>query len=153
MNLEAVEQRCLSYLRETTRLLVPVSELLRILDQDEDTQGMDESRLVPFLHAHELFSVIEPDDIQPRGAAMQSEMDLIRERAVCLVERVPSNDQVLASMADALTSMMQALETGTDHARKDANPERALEVQNILKRAREIRMKMMELGRPDADAG
>jgi len=154
MNLETIEQRTLAYLRDSPRLIVPISEVLKMLDEDEDCQGMDQVRLLQFLREHELFVIVDPNDAdKPHGAAMQSELGLLTEPGVSLTERIPSNDQVLASMADALDSMMKALETGTSQARSDSDPQRALRVQNILKRARELheKMRITGLSKPQTD--
>ncbi|MDZ4861699.1 MAG: hypothetical protein SGI88_22220 [Candidatus Hydrogenedentes bacterium] len=152
MNLEAIEQRCLAYLGDTPRVITPISELLRMLDQDEDCQGMDEARLARFLREHELFSVIDPATIERDSeSAIQSELDVMTETGVLLTGRIPSNDQVLASMAHSLDTMMKALESGTEKARNDSDPKRALRVQNILKRARELHQKMNETGLTSRD--
>ena len=147
MNLEAVEQRCLSYLMNTNKLMTPVSELLQMLDQDDECQGMDVDKLLRFLGEHELFSVFEPIGLQ-FGLSREElgKYGLVSEPSVILTTRMPTQVQMVASMASALGTMMNAMEAALRQAEEDNDQKRVRNTQAILGRARALQEKLQEAG-------
>ena len=55
MNLEAIEQRVLRFLKQAKNPLVPFDQLLEYLQREEDLGAFTESELLDFLRDHELF--------------------------------------------------------------------------------------------------
>lgn len=140
MNLEAVEQKTLSFLRQTTNPLVPIQTLLAHLNQDPETAGMSETELKAFLKWHELFRVLEPGNVPaPREL---THMLLGEGPFVILDTRVPTSEQVLQLMTTQMDVMIESLIKALDQARVQGDPERGREVLKLLSRAQKLRMKL-----------
>lgn len=142
MNLEAVEQKSLSFLKQTTNPLVPIKTLLAHLDQDSETSGMSETELKAFLKWHELFRVLEPGQV-PAPEEL-THMLLGEGPFVILDTRVPTQDQVLQEMSKQLDVMIESLVKALDQARVQGDQERGREVLKVLSRAQHLRQKMLK---------
>lgn len=148
MNLEAIEQRCVAYLKETPHAVVPVPALMEHLRQDEDCADVNEVELLGFLRRHELFTVIEPmtfgeDLVDPVEIETAR---LMNAPKVILKTRLPSKTELSDALHEQMGTMMNALEAAMNQARGKNNPKRAMEVQAILKRARDLQQKMDDAG-------
>ncbi|NUM56050.1 MAG: hypothetical protein HUU46_20615 [Candidatus Hydrogenedentes bacterium] len=149
MNLEAIEQRCLAYLRDAPKPLAPIAHLLNVVREDEECGGITESELLGFLRKHELFTVIDPHG---SGALGEDELEelaaagLMTGPVVMLTARIPSKAEVVQAMQQNMGTMLNALEAAMNQARGENNPKLAMEVQAILKRARDLQQKMDDAG-------
>lgn len=140
MNLEAIEQKCLSFLKQTSNPLVPIKTLLAHLNQDEETTGMSETELKAFLKWHELFRVLEPGQV-PAPEEL-THMLLGEGPFVILDTRVPTEEQVLQEMAKQLDVLIESLVKALDQARVEGDPDRGRQVLQLLSRAQKLRQKL-----------
>lgn len=88
MILEDIEQKCLSYLKQVTRALVPFKRLspCAYLRRQDELGPFDEQDLLDFLRKHELFQVIE----SPTGAlGNDASSEAERSRLQCGAVRNP----------------------------------------------------------------
>ncbi len=148
MNLESIEQRCLAYLQEVSKPMVPIAQLLRVVHEDEDSAHVTENDLLAFLRKHELFTVIEPQGLAESGgnANELEAAGILTSPSVILATRLPSKNEMVEAMQQQMGTMLNALEAAVSQARGENNPRLAMEVQAILKRARELQQKMDEAG-------
>lgn len=148
MNLESVEQRCLAFLGETPNPLVPVARLLDELRQDEDCAGVTEAELLGFLRKHELFTVVDPLSL-PSDPAELAELEaagMMTKPRVMLTSRTPTKAELIEALQRNMGTMMNALDAAMNQARGERNPEMAMGVQAVLKRARDMQKKMGDAG-------
>ena len=148
MNLEAIEQRCLAYLKDVQRPLVPVSKLLAHIQEDEECGLVDERELLGFLRLHELFTVVDPLGLagDAKSARDAEEAGMMTEPAVILSTRLPSQAELAASLEQQMGTMMNALEATMQQARTEDNPKLAMQVQGMLKRARDLQQRLSDEG-------
>lgn len=148
MNLESIEQRCLAYLQEAQKPMVPIAQLLRVVHEDEDSVGVTENELLAFLREHELFTVIEPQGLTESGGDVKEleAAGFMTTPSVILTTRLPSKNELAEAMQQQMGTMLNALEAAMNQARGENNPRLAMEVQAILKRARELQQKMDDAG-------
>jgi len=147
MEIEAVEQKTLSYLKQVTNPLVPISRLLRHLRQDEALAALDERELLEFLRDHELFNVIETagigmelmavDDLAAAGISM--------EPRVVLCTRVPTREQLGEQITSEFDSMVEALSAALTEARDEGHADRVRAIMKLLDRANALRGRLKEL--------
>ena len=140
MNLEAIEQKCLSFLKQTTNPLVPLKTLWTHLDQDPETSGISEKELTAFLRWHELFRVIEPGQV-PAPEEL-THLLLGEGPFVILDTRMPTQDQVLHEMAKQLDVMIESLIKALDQARVGGDQDQGRHVLKLLSRAQKLRQKL-----------
>jgi hypothetical protein len=147
MNLEAIEQRCLVYLQDVRKPLVPIARLLDVLREDEDCADVSEAELLAFLRKHELFTVIEPYGMAEDGNSEELESaGIMTTPNVMLATRVPSKTELTSALHEQMGTMLNALETALNQARNGNNPKLAMQVQAVLKRARELQQKLDDSG-------
>ena len=148
MNLESIEQRCLAYLQEMQKPMVPIAQLLRVVHEDEDSADVTEHELLGFLRKHELFTVIEPQGLAEFGGDTHDleAAGIMTSPRVILTTRLPSKGELAEAMQQQMGTMLNALEAAMNQARGGNNPRLAMEVQAILKRARELQQKMDDAG-------
>jgi hypothetical protein len=147
MNLEAVEQTCLAYLKQTEKPMVPVERLMRHLNQREDCAGISEFDLLGFLRRHELFKVIDTSGL-PLGiddAAALAEAGIETGPQVMLVARIPSPAQLAEQMADQLEKLTEALSRALGEAKATGQSDKARELIKMLSRAEEIQKELKNL--------
>ncbi len=141
MNLEAIEQKCVAYLKQVSKPLVPVENLMRHLREDEDCAGFTERELIEFLRVHELFKVIEP----PRG---QEDPEVIQALAefgipvgprVILSTRVPTKSEIAAMIQQELGDMTDALTGAMAEAREMGDTEAEDQVLDALARTEKLK--------------
>jgi hypothetical protein len=147
MEIEAVEQKTLSYLKQVTNPLVPISRLLRHLHQDEALAALNEKELLEFLRDHELFNIIEtagigmdlvaPDDLAEAGVSM--------EPRVILCTRVPTREQLSEQISAEFDNMVQALNAALTEAKDEAHADRVRAIMKLLDRAGTLRDHLKEL--------
>ena len=148
MNLESIEQRCLAYLQEVQKPMVPIAQLLRFVHEDEDSADVTESELLGFLRKHELFTVIEPQGLTESAGKMKEleAAGFMTTPSVILTTRLPSKNELAEAMQLQMGTMLNALEAAMNQARGENNPRLAMEVQAILKRARDLQQKIDDAG-------
>lgn len=135
MNLEAIEQRTLRYLKQVTNPLVPLHVLTSHLRQDPECADFGDRELVEFLRDHELFRVMEPPDPTPGG---ESEDDYY----VILDTRVPPPAELAERMNQELTKMTDALTNALDQARQQGNEQEAQQINALIARTEELHKKI-----------
>lgn len=149
MNLEAIEQRCIAYLRDAQKPFTPIAALLAVVHEDEDTAGVTEAELLAFLRKHELFTVVDPrgqDESDTGEQAQLAAAGMITTPVVMLTARIPTKAELAGAMQQNMGTMLNALEAAMNQARVDNKPQLAMEVQTVLKRARELQQKMNDAG-------
>lgn len=140
MNLEAIEQRCLNYLKEVSRPLVPIGQLLRHLHQDDACAGITELELLAFLRRHELFRVVDPLGVAAtaNGARDLEEAGITSGPCVILSTRIPTADELRHLMESQMQRLVGALESALDEAASMGDAQRSSEVLEVLERARKL---------------
>ncbi|MCP4645651.1 MAG: hypothetical protein GY851_34720 [bacterium] len=144
MNLEAAEQRCLSYLKQVSNPMVPVDRLLRHIREDEACGDIGEDELLEFLNQHELFKVVESASL-PLGGEDLAEAGIDLGPRVMLETRVPSPAQLAEQMSEQTTQMVEALTTALNESKRIGDPERTRQLIKILSRAKELQQRLSDL--------
>ena len=148
MNLEAVEQKCSSYLKQVENPLVPISTLLRHLDQDEACRGVRERELIDFLRKHELFRVIDAPEAHevsgPAGEPASQGIDAAPR--VILVTRIPTQPEMKAVISAELKKMTSALARAQAEAAESGDGEAYKRITEILERTDEIEKRIADCG-------
>jgi hypothetical protein len=137
MNLEAIEQKCLSYLKQVKNPLVPISTLLRRLDQDEACRGVREQELIDFLRKHELFRVIDAPEAhkEPGTIAELASEGIDSGPRVILVTRIPTQSEMKATISRQLETMTGALARAQAMAAESGDAAAYQKITEILERA------------------
>ncbi len=149
VDLEAVEQRTLAYLKQVANPIVPVDRLLGHLRQDDRCADVREDQLLEFLRQHELFAVMDGlslplDDVASTELAEAGIEPAVR---VMLATRVPSPAQLMALIGTELTGLTDALSNALAEAKQKGQPERARQLIRILSKADEIRGRLGDIPR------
>jgi hypothetical protein len=140
LNLEAIEQKCLSFLKQTTNPLVSIQTLQTHLDQDTETAGMTTKELTAFLKWHELFRVLEPGNVP---APLELTTLLLGEGPFAILDtRVPTHEQMMAEMTRQLDALIESLVKALDQSRVQGDPDRGRKVIQLLSRAQQLRAKL-----------
>ncbi len=146
MNLEAVEQGTLSYLKEVSKPLVPVDKLLRHLRLNEACADLGEEELIDFLARHELFTLLDlgagaldSETAKELGAAGFDSGPM-----VILCTRVPAPEQLALHMKAQGLQLIEALNTALADAKAKGRPERARELIKVIARAEELQKRFDE---------
>jgi len=141
MNLEAIEQTCLNYLKQVSNPLVPLSRLLRHLHEHQEFEHVHEDELLDFLRRHDLFEVLDPPGLgaSAEGRQMLEEAGLGMEQCVVLETRLPSRDQLREHMDEQIAQLIAALETARDEASNRAESDRVAAINEVLQRAQTLR--------------
>lgn len=154
MNLEAIEQRCLAYLKQVSNPLVPLDTLMRYLERDAQCGVSSRQELLGFLREHELFRVIEPglDPGTAVGADDASALGLPGGPYVILSTRVPTRHQMAEMVFAQFETMVQALDAARSEAQRLGDAARVTKVNALLKRAEGIREHLHEAFGPGVRA-
>ncbi len=147
MNLEAVEQEVLGYLKQVTNPLVRVDLLLERLHRKEEFSLLTEDDLLDFLRHHELFRVIDwaiPENGEETARRL-SEAGFIQGPSVILDTRVPTPEQTAEMMAQQLASLDEALKTAIAQARDQGDEESIPKLRTALERSSSIRERLSSL--------
>lgn len=148
MNLEKVEERGLSYLRQSPNPLVAIPALLEHIKRDKQCVNLEDDVLRDFLRDHEQVTLID----MPQIPGLESDADLSAAglpsstRAI-LNERVPSPRELGQLMDQQMDAMITALKKAIEHAANQAelSPERKQELEDALERTEALQRKMREL--------
>ena len=148
MNLEAIEQKCLAYLKQVSRPLVPVDQLLRYLWRDEAFANVSERELLEFLRNHELFTVLDPIGLAagPEGARALDEAGISVGPSVILEARIPAKGDLAAQMDAQLETLIASLETALGEAQEVSSAQRRKMLEALLSRASSLRERLKSLG-------
>ncbi len=140
MNLEDLEQKVLSYLKQVANPLVRIETLLARLQRDEGFAGTSEAELLDFLKHHELFKVIDQSALVPPGEMAQGfeGAGLVSGPCVILDTRVPTPSQVAELMEDQLAKMKEALTVALTQAREKGDTATTDKLLEVLARADKI---------------
>lgn len=154
MNLEDIEQRTLTYLKQVSNPLVRLDVLYAHLFDELTPHGksLTMGELQDFLAKHELFRLMEPLglDGDPGMAAALSAVGLVSGPCVILDTRLPTRDQLAAMMLEQLNQMAEALATALHQAREENDEARAKAILRTLDRTGAIRKKVLALGQASA---
>lgn len=148
MNLETVEQRCLSYLKEVSNPLVPVDTLLRHVRRDPDCADLTERELLEFLGEHELFKVIEAGGLgsEPERRESLAAAGLVAGPQVILSTRIPPPQALADMMSDELDTLASALVSAMKEAQSRDESGQEAEIKQLLHRVGELKKRLDELG-------
>lgn len=142
MNLEAAEQRVLSYLKQVSNPLVRFSTLLNYVREEEELADIGEDEFVGFLREHELFRVLEPTSFSQGLGNALDDVGLIHERAVILDTRVPTPAQVTELMEAQLDALGEALGTALIEAREQGDEVKQERIKRLLGRTAKLKKKV-----------
>lgn len=150
MNLEDLEQKVLSYLKQVANPLVRIEVLLARLRRDEGFADMSEAKLMDFLKHHELFKVIDQGGMVSDGEVAQAfELaGFVSGPCVILDTRLPTPGQVAELMTEQLGKMKEALTVALDQAREKGDTASTDKLLEALARADRIHKGLGALGTP-----
>ena len=148
MNLEAIEQKCLHYLMQVSRPLVPLDQLLRHLQRDPEFLSLSEHDLLTFLREHELFVVLDPIGIagDPDGRAALAEAGISTSPSVILETRIPPQRELSEQMIAQLETLMDSLDTARREAYKTRDAKKVSFIDALLERASGLLDRLKNLG-------
>ncbi len=141
MILEDIEQKCLSYLKQVTRSLVPFEQLVTYLRRQDELGPFDEQDLLDFLRKHELFQVIE----SPTGALGNDASRKLKEAgfnvgpSVILVTRIPPARELAAQFDAQIEVLVDALQRALQEAELSGDAKRVGDVTSMIERAEKLR--------------
>jgi len=143
-NLENIEQKTLSFLKQVSDPLVPIDKLVEFLRGQQGCEGVDEKLLLDFLRGHELFDVVEP--------AINEMLDNLSEAAlldnphpvarVILTTRVPTQRQMAGMMTEQVQVVIDSLNKALISARDEGDQATAHKLIEIMSRARELQSRI-----------
>ena len=144
MNLEAIEQRTLRYLKQAVNPLVPFGTLRDHLSRETDLGSFTDAELLGFLRNHELFEVVEPVqfDAQDLEEADLSHAGLQMIQHVILTTRVPTRRQMAEQMARQLDVLVQTLSEAMSAAKQSGQPAKTQALIRLLDRAQELQTRV-----------
>lgn len=147
MNLEALEQKCLAYLMQVSRPVVPVEQLLRYLQRDEAFASVTQWELVDFLRKHELFTLLDPIGLAAdrEGMKRMAEAGIPVGPSVILETRIPTKAQMAEQLAFQLETLIKSLQTAAVEAREQDDGKRLTLVEQMLHRAEVLRERLKKL--------
>jgi len=141
MILEDIEQKCLSYLKQVSRALVPFEQLVSYLRRQDDLGPFDDQDLLDFLRKHELFQVIESP-----SAALGDEASAKLQTAgfnvgpsVILVTRIPPARELATQFDAQIEVLLDALQKALQEAQMSGDATRVQEVTGMVARAEKLR--------------
>ena len=148
MNLEAIEQKCLHYLMQVSRPLVPVDQLLRHLQREPEFETLSEHELLAFLREHELFVVLDPIGMagDPDGRAALAEAGVSTSPSVILETRIPAQRELSEQMIAQLEMLMESLDTARKEAFQTRDAKRISFIDTLLDRASGLLDRLKSLG-------
>ncbi len=146
MNLEAVEQKCLSYLKQVSNPLVPLHVLVQHLAGDPACGDVQEDVLLAFLRKHELFRVMDGPALSGESEQLGglAEAGMLRGPYVILDTRIPTPAELGARVSEELETMRNALATALDNARQSDDSERSDRILALLARLEKLQKKLGE---------
>ncbi len=141
-NLEDIEQKALSYLRQVSNPLVRLGVLYAHLEEELSTAGITVSDFRTFLENHELFRVIEPLELPDGGETTGDAAEDLSQPYVILDTRVPTEQQMSLMMLDQLNSLQEALTNAFTEAQGVADVPRMNTIQEALNRIEPLRKRL-----------
>lgn len=154
MSLEAIEQKCLAYLKQVRNPLVPISQLMRHLNQDPSLPTPTVEELTTFLRTHELFNVVEPMGLalEEDGAKALEEAGLSAEPFALLATRVPSDMDLYVMLHEQMRQIVSALFVATREAEKSGDEKKYTRAKEMLQRASTLQERLEQvISRPAAE--
>ncbi len=141
MNLEEIEQKCLSYLKQVTNPLVSLDSLERYLRENADCEGFSDADLLDFLQKHELFTVLNDPHAQDQADTLSQlqAAGLSTGPQVILCTRVPTQENITAMMYEQLESMIDALNKAANEAQAAGDQKAHEKVLEALARAQKLK--------------
>ena len=145
MNLEDIEQNALTYLGQVTNPLVQVSVLYDHVKSKADEEIFSLHDFTEFLKQHELIKFMDPLSLTTSQVMAESleASGLTSSPCSILASRVPSSQDLAASMVEQLASMTAALTAALGEARSIGNTEKAHNVYNTLERIKALEEKLI----------
>jgi len=146
MNLERVEERCLSHLRQARNPLVSVTDLVAHIRRDEQCVNLEARILVDFLKDHEQVSLVTlPTELAITGDGAGAASGGA-EVHVILKERVPTQQELAQLMDQQMESLLKALREALEALGKDEGDDvRREQVQEAISRTEALQLKMRSL--------
>jgi hypothetical protein len=147
MNLEALEQQCLAYLKQVSNPLVRIDVLYDHLARELDLAGFSREELVRFLEKHDLVKVMQPAMTDKSMAPALKDAGLLSEPTVILETRIPTPEQMSAMLLEQIDDLGNALANALRNARaaEDAHTESL--VKASLERASQLRQRIVDMHR------
>lgn len=147
MNLEAVEQKCISYLEQVKNPLAPFSTLFQHVSDDENCGQVSEQLLLDFLRNHQLFKVIDPPTIEdaPGWAGELPDAGIATGIRVILCSRIPSRAELSNMMQEQLGIMLDALAKALAEARRMGDTETCDKVLDALAHAEQLKKNLKQM--------
>jgi len=146
MNLEAIEEKVLNHLKQTTNPLVKVDLLHERVLQEIDQENISLKDFVDFLENHELFRLIQPLPItDPSMNALFESSGFINTPCVMLDTRAPTSTQTATLMLEQLEHLLKALERAMQDATKNGEPARMNQILDAQTRIHALKRKVISL--------
>lgn len=140
MNLEDLEEKCLTYLQQTANPMVPLDTLLGYLKRDAEFADLDPNDALDFLRKHEQFHVIDgPAETDPETADELNGTGVSSGSRIILHNRIPPPAELTSLIVRQFDTMTDALQKALDEALREGNPNAAGKVSEMLDRMEALR--------------
>jgi hypothetical protein len=147
MNLEAIENRCLTYLRQSKQPLVPLTALVEHCTRAPGMEEVTPGFLRSFLNNHVDVLVFEgPGNEEGVDTGLLAAAGIDLGTRVILKERMPSVDELSSILAEQVTVMVEQLERALAEATDRADSDRVQQISAALARAQALRARMRSIG-------
>jgi len=141
MDLELVEEKCVSYLDQVTNPIAPVATLLQHVRQEEGCESLTQQHLLEFLRGNQAFIVVEREgeDEDAEEADALREVGYVPGPRVLLKRRTPTKEELAGLIEQQLDRMNAALHQGLKGATREGDAQSVAKIREILNRADELR--------------
>lgn len=147
MNLEDIEQNALNYLGQTSNPLVQLTVLYEHVKSKSDTDIFSLQDFIDFLKEHDHIKIMNPLALTAGEVMVQSleASDLLSSPCAILKTRIPSSQDLVASMVEQLHSMTAALTAALGEARSIGDTEKAHQIYETLERVKALEEKIIKM--------
>jgi len=146
MNLEKVEERCLSYLRQSPNPLVPMPALLEHIRRDEQCVNLEAALLQDFLKDHEQVTLIALPTLQAlEGQDPAQPTELGHETRAILNIRVPAPHELAQLMDLQMDTLIKALRQALSEAEERKDETRQIQIREAIDRSELLQQRMRSL--------
>lgn len=147
MNLERVEERCLSFLAQTSSPLTPVRVLLEVCQRDESGRDLTLPMLLDFLRSHAEIQVLEgPTEDERVNADDFAEVGLDMGPRAILRTRIPDPRDMLAMLGAQIATMKEVLGKALAGLEGNGEDPRLDLLKEALERAKTLEARLLGQG-------
>lgn len=142
MTLEELETACIQVLAQSANPLVPVARVLARVREEDPGGAPPDRNILEFLATHDRVKVVGAEDLEGGQAEVLALLGGSEGPWAVLRDRIPSQQEMLALMAQQLEQLEEALKTALDHAKSEGDLGKFREIKGALERAERLRQRV-----------